>query len=253
MSAEAVPVAGVSGARAVPAGHMSEDRSHIITGLETQKRNVRRVNVQVDGEYAFSLSLDQAAKLHKGQALSDAEIVQLQGDDDVGRATDRALRYLAVRPRSEHEVRQSLRQKEVPPPVIDQALERLRTLGYVDDHAFAVFWASDRRQFKPLSARALRYELRQKGVSADIIDEVLREQDDSEEAYRAAQSQVRRVKSAGRRDLHQKLMMFLARRGFPPRVSRDAVARLLDELEADGRFAVVPAEDDVLEDIDNEP
>lgn len=232
---------------------MSDERSHLITGLETQKRNVRRVNVHVDGEFAFSLSLDQAARLHKGQALSSAELAQLQGDDEVERAVDRALRFLAVRPRSEHEVRQSLRQKEVPPPVIDHALESLRALGYVDDRAFAEFWASDRRQFKPLSARALRYELRQKGVSAEIIDDVLREQDDSEEAYRAAQSQVRRVKNTGRRELQQKLMMFLARRGFSPRVSRDAVARLLNELDAEGQFAPVLAEDDVMEDFESEP
>lgn len=232
---------------------MSDERSHIVTGLETQKRNARRVNVAVDGAFAFSLSLDEAARLHKGQALSDAEIAQLQGDDEVGRAVDRALRFLSVRPRSEHEVRQSLRLKEVPPPVIDRALERLRALGYVNDRAFAEYWASDRRQFKPLGARALRYELRQKGVSADIIDEVLREQDDSDEAYRAAQSQVRRVKSSDPREMRQKLMMFLARRGFSPRDSRDAIARLLDELDAEGRLASVPAEDDVVENFDSEP
>lgn len=232
---------------------MSDERSHIVTGLETQKRNVRRVNVHVDGVFAFSLSLDEAARLHKGQALSGAEIAQLQDDDEVERAVDRALRFLSVRPRSEHEVRQSLRQKEIPPPVVDRALERLRALGYVNDRAFAEFWASDRRQFKPLGARALRYELRQKGVSADIIDEVLREQDDSDEAYRAAQSQVRRVKSSDPREMRQKLMMFLARRGFSPRDSRDAVARLLDELDAEGRLASVPAEDDVVENFDSEP
>jgi regulatory protein len=232
---------------------MNDEPSHIITGLETQKRNARRVNVHVDGGYAFSLSLDEAAKLHKGQALSSADIARLQGDDEVQRAVDRALRFLATRPRSEHEVRQSLRQKEVPPPVIDRALERLRALGYLDDHAFAGFWVRDRRQFKPLSARALRYELRQKGVSADIIDEVLREQDDSEEAYKAAQSQVRRVRSAQRAELRHKLMMFLARRGFPPRVSREAVTRVLDELEEEGRLAGLPAEDAMLEDIESEP
>lgn len=232
---------------------MSDERSHIVTGLETQKRNARRVNVHVDGVFAFSLSLDEAARLHKGQALSGAEIAQLQDDDEVERAVDRALRFLSVRPRSEHEVRQSLRQKEIPPPVIDRALKRLRALGYVNDRAFAEFWASDRRQFKPLGARALRYELRQKGVSADIIDEVLREQDDSDEAYRAAQSQVRRVKSSDPREMRQKLMMFLARRGFSPRDSRDAVARLLDELDAEGRLASVPAEDDVVENFDSEP
>jgi regulatory protein len=203
------------------------DNTHIITGLETQKRNVKRVNVFVNDEFAFSLSLDEAAKLHKGQALSDADIAQLRGDDEVAGAVDRAVRLLGYRPRSEQEVRRSLAQKD-----------------------FAEFWVSNRRQFKPLSARALRYELRQKGIAAGIIDEVLQEQDEDEDAYHAAQAQLRRVRSTDRAELRQKLMMFLARRGFAPRLSRDAVTRLLDELEADGLLSDEPAED-TLEDFDS--
>ncbi|HYO87631.1 MAG TPA: hypothetical protein VER79_03230, partial [Candidatus Limnocylindrales bacterium] len=94
------------------------DNTHIITGLETQKRNVKRVNVFVNDEFTFSLSLDEAAKLHKGQTLSDADIAQLRGDDEVARAVDRAVRLLGYRPRSEQEVRRSLAQKDVPQPVI---------------------------------------------------------------------------------------------------------------------------------------
>ncbi len=226
------------------------DNTHIITGLETQKRNVKRVNVFVNDEFAFSLSLDEAAKLHKGQALSDADIAQLRGDDEVAGAVDRAVRLLGYRPRSEQEVRRSLAQKDVPQPVIDSAIERLRALGYLDDHAFAEFWVSNRRQFKPLSARALRYELRQKSIAAGIIDEVLQEQDEDEHDYHSAQAQLRRVRSTDRAELRQKLMMFLARRGFAPRLSRDAVTRLLDELEADGLLSDEPAED-TLEDFDS--
>lgn len=224
--------------------------TQIITRLETQKRNVQRVNVYVNDVFALSLSLDEAAKLHKGQALSDADIVALRGDDEVERAVVRATRFLATRPRSEFEVRQALTRKDVPQPVIESALERLRALGYLDDLAFAEFWVSNRRQFKPLSARALRYELRQKGISSDIIDTVLQTQDEEEDAYRAAQAQFRRVRAASRAELRQKLMMFLARRGFSPRVSRDALARLLDELEADGLLSDEPAED-VNSDLDS--
>jgi regulatory protein len=219
------------------------DETQVITRLETQKRNVQRVNVYIDEVYAFSLSLDEAARLRKGQSLSDAEIAALRGDDEVARAVERATRFLAGRPRSTHEVRQSLARKDVPPPVIELALDRLRALGYLDDPAFAEFWVSNRRQFKPLSARALRYELRQKGITNDIIDDVLEAQDEDDDAYRAAQAQVRRVRATDRAELRHKLMMFLARRGFSPRVSRDAVTRLLDELDADGLLADLSAEE----------
>lgn len=134
----------------------------VITALEVQKRNKKRVNVYLDEEFVFSLSLDEAARLHKGQVLSDADVEKLRDQDEVSRAFDSAARFLSYRPRSMHEVRQNLRQKSVPPAAIDAALERLSAHGYLDDRAFAEFWVRERNAFKPLSPKALRFELRKK-------------------------------------------------------------------------------------------
>jgi len=75
-----------------------------ITTIEIQKRNKERANIYLDGEYAFSLSLIEAAKLHKGQTLTDAEITTLREADTITRAVDQAARFLAYRPRSIEEV-----------------------------------------------------------------------------------------------------------------------------------------------------
>ncbi len=88
----------------------------VITALEVQKRNKKRVSVFVDDAYAFSLSLDEAAKLHKGQLLSEAETAALIDDAAISAATDSAARFLAVRPRSAQEVRQNLARKGLSPP-----------------------------------------------------------------------------------------------------------------------------------------
>ena len=50
-----------------------------------------------------------------GQVLSQTEIAQLQASDAFTQAYERAIRFLATRPRSIYEVRQKLRQKDVPP------------------------------------------------------------------------------------------------------------------------------------------
>ncbi|HLU09643.1 MAG TPA: RecX family transcriptional regulator [Oceanobacillus sp.] len=217
----------------------------VITALEVQKRNKKRVNVYLDEEYAFSLSLDEAAKLRKGQTLSDNEVEQLRDQDAVAYAVDSAARFLAVRPRSIQEVRQNLLQKSHPPAVIDNALERLTALGYLDDRAFAEFWVRERNTFKPLSPRALRQELRQKGVADEIIDDVIGDLDADEVAYRAAMSQSRRFRGSDQRTFREKMYAFLQRRGFSYTTAKSVVRQLIEELSAeDGYFAQDSADDD---------
>ncbi len=204
----------------------------IITALEVQKRNKERVNVYLDDAYAFSLSLDEAARLRKGQALSDAEIAALRSDDSLKQAVDSASRFLSHRPRSVAEVRQNLTDKEFPEPIIEAAVERLITLGYLDDHAFASFWVGERNRFKPLGTRALRYELRQKGISENIISDVLAGVDVDDAAYRAALPQVRRLRGSSRRDFQQKIGGLLQRRGFSYDAARTVLRQLQEELDA---------------------
>jgi regulatory protein len=215
----------------------------IITALEVQKRNKKRVNVYLDEEYAFSLSLDEAARLRKGQTLSDSEVEQIRDQDAVAYAVDSAARFLAVRPRSVQEVRQNLVQKSHPPAVIDAALERLAALGYLDDRAFAEFWVRERNTFKPLSPRALRQELRQKGVAEEIVAEALGDLDPDEVAYRAAMSQSRRLRGSDQRTFSEKMYAFLQRRGFSYTTARTVVRQLTEELNAEDGFFVQDAAD----------
>jgi regulatory protein len=221
----------------------------VITALEVQKRKKKRVNVYLDEEFVFSLSLDEAARLHKGQVLSEAEVEKLRDQDEVSRAFDAAARFLSYRPRSRHEVRQNLLQKSFPPAAIDAALERLSALGYLDDRAFAEFWVRERYAFKPLSPKALRFELRKKGVPDSVLDEVLADVDADDTAYRAALSQSRRLRGSDQRTFREKMYAFLQRRGFSYGIARSTIRRLTEELDAeDGFFARDSATDEPFDD-----
>jgi len=203
----------------------------VITTLEVQKRNKERVNVYLDGEYAFSLGMIDAMRLHKGQALTEDEITRLKGDDLVLRAVESASRFLGHRPRSIAEVRRNLVGKEFDPGVIDVALERLTRLGYLDDPAFARYWIQSRTQFKPLGISALRFELRQKGVPDAVIQTALDEVDDESGAYRAAASLFKRMRGIDHKTARQKLSTALARRGFRYDDIRSAIDRLFEETD----------------------
>ncbi|MBN1963434.1 MAG: RecX family transcriptional regulator [Anaerolineae bacterium] len=204
--------------------------SGTITALEVQKRNKERVNVYLDGEYAFSLAMIEAAHLHQGQALSADDIAALQARDAVERAVESAVRFLSYRARSIHEVRQNLTKKDFSPATIDEAIARLERLGYLSDLAFARMWTGNRDAFNPKGPLALRQELRQKGVPQPIIEQALGELDFSDAAYRAAHKQATRLRDQDSRVFKQKLYQFLARRGFKSDTVRDVIARLVDEL-----------------------
>jgi regulatory protein len=202
-----------------------------ITSLEIQKKNKERVNVFIDGEFAFGLNLMDAAHLKKGQVLSEQDIARLKQDDDIVKAVDSALRFLEYRPRSTAEVRQNLNKKQLPPQIIEDAMARLQNLGYLDDEQFARFWVENRDTFKPRGPLALRMELRQKGVADPIIDRVVSTIDTQDAAYRAAQKKLRRYRGETVFDFKRKLGGFLGRRGFDFDVINDVLHRIIQELQ----------------------
>lgn len=185
-----------------------------ITALRFQGRNRERVNVFLDGRFAFALMATEAARLRKGQLLTDAEIAALRGEDERQRAYDQAVRFLSYRPRSRSEMTHYLRGKHLDESVIDEILERLTQAGYLDDEAFARFWVENRNCFRPRSRRALEYELRQKGLSRQVIVQALGGLDDEAAAWQAVRRLLPRWSALDDDRLHQKIAGFLGRRGF---------------------------------------
>jgi regulatory protein len=204
-----------------------------ITALEVQKRNPNRVNVHLDGEFAFGLARIVAAWLRVGQELSDEKIEQLQAEDARERAFQQAMLFLSYRARSESEIRQNLRKHEIPEPVIEQTLERLRQDGLANDHQFARAWVENRSVFRPRSRRLMAMELRQKGLNEEAVSSAVASVDDESLAYEAAQKKVARYRSLEWNEFRKKLSDFLARRGFSYSVIAPVVTRIWDEAHKD--------------------
>ena len=185
-----------------------------VTALKFQKNNRQRISVYLDEAYAFGLPDTIAAQLRIGQTLSDDYVAELQGQDNLERAYQRTLVLLAHRARSTAEIGRYLERLDVTPEAVAIILERLMTHGYLDDLQFAQAWVGDRERFRPRSPAALRNELREKGISQEIIAQVLSDIDQDESAHRAAESYARRLQSLDERSFRQKLGNHLLRRGF---------------------------------------
>src|SRR5512133_2594896 len=129
-----------------------------ITAIVVQKKTSNRVNIHLDGEFAFGLARIVAAWLRVGQELSEEKIEQLQAEDARERAVQQAMLFLSYRVRSESEIRQNLRKHEIPDAVIEQTLERLRQDGLANDQHFARTWVENRSAFRPRSRRLMAME-----------------------------------------------------------------------------------------------
>jgi len=207
-----------------------------ITALEPQLNNPDRINLFVDGRFLMGVNAIVVLQMGLGleQELSPEQLEQLHSEEIEQRAVDRALNYLSYRPRSREEVRRYLRRKETPPEIIETALARLDRLDFVNDRAFAGFWIESREHFSPRGARALKNELRMKGVERDVVDELVNEEQDEERALRAGRKKAMTLVNNSSIDyatFRNRLGSFLQRRGFGYQIVTKTVRALWKELK----------------------
>ena len=208
--------------------------SGTISRLTVQKNNTDRMSVFIDDAFAFGVHKDLVLKfgLHKGRHLAADEQQEIRHADAVMRAKSRALSYLAYKDRTENEVRQKLEQKDFTAGAIDEAVERLYELNYLDDASYAHRYAEERarRGYGPLRVES---DLRRRGVARMHIAAAVEAAYDPESIHRIA------TEHAGRRSgrlsrepdmlkRKRKLSDFLVRRGF----SYETARRVVEETAA---------------------
>lgn len=201
-----------------------------ITALEVQRKNPNRVNIHLDGEFAFGLARITAAWLKVGDTLSEEKIASLQAEDMRERALQQALLFLSYRVRSEKEIRQNLKKHEYSEDAIEHTMSRLRENRLANDNEFAQTWVENRNTFRPRSRRALTMELRQKGLDEETVKQAVANVDENALAYETAQKRAPRFKDLEWNEFRKKLSDHLARRGFPYSIVTSVVTRLWNEM-----------------------
>lgn len=207
-----------------------------ITALQPQATNPNRINLFVDDHFLMGVNelIVLRLALEVGQELSPAQLEQLRSEEALQQAVDRAFNYLSFRPRSREEVRRYLRRKETPPELIEPVMARLDKLDLVDDRSFTSFWIETREQFSPRGARALKNELRMKGVEREVVDEMVGDEQDEERAMRAGHKKafsLVRLPNMDYPTFRNRLGSFLQRRGFGYGVVSKTVKALWEELK----------------------
>ena len=171
------------------------------------------------------------AAAESGEEPEETEEAEAEGAVEI--AYDRTLNYLSYRPRSRAEVERYLQKRGLSEDQIEPVVQRLARAGLLDDEAFARYWVENRERHRPRGPRALRYELRQKGVANKTIDRALASLDVLDSAYRSAGRKARQLAHLDRETFMKKLVAYLARRGFDYEIARETAGRHWAELAAD--------------------
>ncbi len=134
------------------------------------------------------------------------------------RAKSHALRYLSYRDRSKLEVTQYLEKKEHPHPIIQQTLDTLIKLNYVNDQRFALEWGRYKINKQKLGKSRVYVELLNKGIDKEILESTLEilyeDTSEAELATQCTRKKMNSLKGVEEEKKKRRLIQYLKRRGF---------------------------------------
>lgn len=147
-------------------------------------------------------------------------------------AFDTGVDILARRSCSSMDIQRGLERRGLARQVAAEAVERLATLGLVDDARFAASFVRSRLGGRKASAWSLRRDLAKKGVAREIADAAIAAgmseaaTDEVELARHEAAKKWKRLSSLEPVVARRRLGAFLQRRGFPGDVVRTVIKDL---------------------------
>ena len=153
-----------------------------LTSLEPRRKGLTQL--YLDGEPGPKLDTEVVllARLKPGDILSEEELQELVERSDARRAQEKALYLLEHRSHSKRELTEKIARTAASREAAQAAADHLEEIGLVDDRAFAETYARELFQRKRYGARRVRQELSRKGVGRDIIDQVLEQYQDMDQA-----------------------------------------------------------------------
>lgn len=209
-----------------------------ITKIEIQKRNKERVNLFLDGEYAFSLSLELMYKegLKVNQEVDINILKALAKKESYIRCKESALRIIERNYKTEKEVRDKLKLKGYEEDDIDSSIEFLKNYNFLNDYNYTKAFIKDKINIQ--GSQKIKYNLIKKGISKEIVQEQLSSIDKDDEkitALNLAKKKLNIIKKSENDEykISGKLYRFLISKGYGYDVVKEVVKEvmLLDDFE----------------------
>ena len=185
----------------------------IITNITMQSKNIDRVNLFVDGSFYCGVSRLAVYnhKLEIGVEIDKATLDKVIFDSDKDKAFDYALTYISKYTPTAKILTNKLYEKGYGKAIVDYTVDKCKNYGYINDEEYARSYVALNSNIK--GKTRLKMELRNKGVSEDIIERALSQMPDNDSCQELAK------KHSKNQDIHDpkyraKLIRFLQYRGY---------------------------------------
>jgi regulatory protein len=197
------------------------------------KYNDSSIKVELDTGESLILPIEVFSmySISAGKIVDSLLYQQLKEESTRFTCKQQALNYLAIRSRSEQEVRNYLIRKRYPKDIIDEILTGIKDKGYIDDYDYAVRYISSKKKSKVIGQNLLKRDLYRKGINKNLIKKAIKETGadltDPDEIYELALKKLKSLKN--KKNKISKLIFFLRQKGFEEESIRSVIDRLSDE------------------------
>ena len=157
------------------------------------------------------------------------------------KAKAHAFRFISYRDRSNWELAQYLKKKEFSHPVIQQTLDYLTELNYINDQRFALQWSQFKINKNKIGRSRLHMELSSKGIDRAIIEKTLNAiyEDNPEKdlAEQCARKKWISLKGVEKEKKKQRLVQFMQRRGFSSDIIYQSLKTLTEPNDTERNYS----------------
>ncbi len=192
----------------------------LITKIEKQKKNNKRYNLYIDGEFFCGIYDDSILKfgIASGDELTENEIDDIRNFDEYMYGKKTAFDYLSYRIRSISEIKKKLKTKKLSDSNIERVITHLTELGLINDEDFARQLVNEKIKNKPAGKKYLQQKLFQKGIpkqiSEDVLNNIFTVDIEKELALKVYDKLKPKLSGLDIQDKKKKIYETLARKGF---------------------------------------
>ena len=201
------------------------------------RKDQKNVIIYFDNDEKLILSGDifYNSGLRKGEEVSEDRYSYFIEQNFLYHIKQRALSFLSRRLHSEKEIFIKLKAKSYDEKLIKIILNDLKTLSFIDDRNFTFHFVDEKLKRKKWGTNKIRAALFSKGVSSNIIDEVISEFDNTENNIELVNElAIKKLKQLKKRNLdenkiYQKVIAFLLSRGFDYSISAEVCNKIMKQ------------------------
>lgn len=203
-----------------------------ITEISVQKKNKNRCNIYIDNVFAFGVSNELIYKenLKVGMIVDEEKLKKIAYEENLINCKETSLKIIERSYKTKKEMTKKLLEKGYSLKEINETLKFLEEYNFINDESYTKAFINDRT--KTQGKQKIKYALKNKGISDEIIEEELSKLDMEKEKENANILALKKYNILIKREsdkykLKEKIIRFLISRGYDYEVAKDAVNEML--------------------------